>query len=272
MGARTSRSRSRLTTSSQLTGDLVGLLDHYGYEKALFVGHDWGAIVVWAMAVMHPNRVAGVINLSVPFLDRGTSEWVGIWEKLLGPDFYIVHFNRKPGVADAAFAKDPKNLLRNLYRTGQWNDPPPTAEPRPGMAMVNLVEEQNPRGRLMMSEAELDVFAKAFTAGGFTGPINWYRNFTRNWKTLGDFPQKVACNALMIHGKYDMVQASDRLTQFVPNVEVETLAVRTLDSAGRARGNEPADARLAGAKLQSLRKDEERRRVYAAPRRLTPAS
>ncbi len=207
----------------QLTGDLVGLLDHYGYEKALFVGHDWGALVVWAMAVMHPNRVAGVINLSVPFLDRGTSEWVGIWEKLLGPDFYIVHFNRKPGVADAAFAKDPKNLLRNLYRTGQWNDPPPTAEPRPGMAMVNLVEEQNPRGRLMMSEAELDVFAKAFTAGGFTGPINWYRNFTRNWKTLGDFPQKVACNALMIHGKYDMVQASDRLMQFVPNVEVETL-------------------------------------------------
>jgi pimeloyl-ACP methyl ester carboxylesterase len=207
----------------QLTSDLVGLLDHYGYEKALFVGHDWGALVVWAMAVMHPNRVAGVINLSVPFLDRGTSEWVGIWEKLLGPDFYIVHFNRQPGVADAAFAKDPKNLLRNLYRTGQWNDPPPTDEPRPGMAMVNLVEEKNPRGRLMMSEAELDVFAQAFTAGGFTGPINWYRNFTRNWKTLGDFPQKVACNALMIHGRYDMVQASDRLTQFVPNVEVETL-------------------------------------------------
>ena len=144
----------------QLTSDLVGLLDHYGYEKALFVGHDWGALVVWAMAVMHPNRVAGVINLSVPFLDRGTSEWVGIWEKLLGPDFYIVHFNRKPGVADAAFAKDPKNLLRNLYRTGQWNDPPPTDEPRPGMAMVNLVEEKSPRGRLMMSEAELDVFPR----------------------------------------------------------------------------------------------------------------
>ena len=29
-----------------LCGDLVGLLDHYGYEKAAFVGHDWGAIVV----------------------------------------------------------------------------------------------------------------------------------------------------------------------------------------------------------------------------------
>ena len=33
--------------------------------------------------------------------------------------------------------------------------------------MINLVDEQNPRGRLMMSEAELDVFAKAFTRRRF---------------------------------------------------------------------------------------------------------
>ncbi len=107
----------------QLTGDLVGLLDHYGYEDAVFVGHDWGAIVVWGMALLHPKRVAGVINLSVPFLDRGAVEWVEFWEKMLGDDFYIVHFNRKPGVADAAFARNPKNLLRHLYRTDQWNSP-----------------------------------------------------------------------------------------------------------------------------------------------------
>ena len=206
----------------QLTGDLVGLLDHYGYEDAVFVGHDWGAIVVWGMALLHPERVAGVINLSVPFLDRGTVEWVEFWEKALGDDFYIVHFNRKPGVADAAFARNPKNLLRHLYRTDQWNSP--ARKPRPGMAMINLVDEEGPAsGRLMMSEAELDVFANAFEKGGFTGPINWYRNFTRNWHTLASIPQLVTCPALMIHGRYDIVQASDRLQQFVPNVETHTL-------------------------------------------------
>jgi pimeloyl-ACP methyl ester carboxylesterase len=206
----------------QLTGDLVGLLDRYGYEDAIFVGHDWGAIVVWGMALLHPKRVAGVINLSVPFLDRGTTEWVEFWEKMLGDDFYIVHFNRKPGVADAAFARNPKNLLRNLYRTDQWNSPPRGL--RPGMAMINLVDDEGPApGRLMMTEAELEVFAKAFEQGGFTGPINWYRNFTRNWHTLAPIPQHVACPALMIHGRYDIVQASDRLKEFVPNVEVHTL-------------------------------------------------
>jgi pimeloyl-ACP methyl ester carboxylesterase len=164
----------------QLTSDLVGLLDHYGYEKALFVGHDWGALVVWAMAVMHPDRVSGVINLSVSFLDRGTTEWVEIWEKLRGDDFYIVHFNRKPG-GRCGVRERSKNLLRNLYRTGQWEDPRPVPPQRPGMAMIN-------RRRPEPARTPDDVgggtrrLREGIYGGGFTGPINWYRNFTRNWK------------------------------------------------------------------------------------------
>ena len=203
-----------------LTGDLIGLLDHYGYHDAVFVGHDWGAIVVWNLALLHPERVHGVINLSVPFMERGPNEWVGFWEQHLGADFYIVHFNRQPGVADAAFARNPKNLLRNLYRTGQWRASP--RPPRPGMAMINLVDETDPPGELLMSEAELDVFADAFRRTGFTGGINWYRNFTRNWHLLADVPQHVDCPALMIHGQYDIVPASERIKEYVPNVEVLT--------------------------------------------------
>lgn len=40
-----------------LTGDLIALLDHYGYENATFVGHDWGANIVWNLALLHPKRV-----------------------------------------------------------------------------------------------------------------------------------------------------------------------------------------------------------------------
>jgi pimeloyl-ACP methyl ester carboxylesterase len=204
-----------------LTADLTGLLDHYGFERAVFIGHDWGAIVVWNMALLHPQRVAGVINLSVPFMQRGDREWVEFWESHLGSDFYIVHFNRQPGVADTAFARDPKNLLRNLYRTEFWHEPP--RPPQPGMAMINLVDDERAPGRLMMSEQELDVFANAFSKGGFTGPINWYRNFTRNWHRLADVRQRVDVPALMIHGRYDMVRPFDRIQEFVPNVELATL-------------------------------------------------
>ncbi len=204
-----------------LTGDLVGLLDHYGHEDAVFVGHDWGAIVVWNLALLHPNRVHGVINLSVPFMQRGPIEWVSFWESQLGGDFYIVHFNRQPGVADQALAENNERFLRNLYRTKQWQAPPPTMQP--GMPLINLANSDTPTGELMMSEAELQVFIDAFAHSGYTGGINWYRNFSRNWETTKDVVQRVDAPALMIYGKYDIVPAMENLAEFVPNVETHTL-------------------------------------------------
>ena len=204
-----------------LTGDLIGLLDHHGYDDALFVGHDWGAIVVWALAVLHPDRTAGVINLSVPFLDRGDREWTSVWEEFVGEDFYIVHFNRRPGVADAVFDSDPERFLGNLYRAGQWKEAERSLGP--GMALINLARTGNPPGTSIMSESELQVFVEAFRHSGFTGGINWYRNFARNWEILGDYPQLVEQPALAIFGKHDMVPRSENLAEFVPGVETAEL-------------------------------------------------
>ncbi len=219
-----SSSRPEAVTDSDihhLTGDLAALLDHFGHNDALFVGHDWGAIVVWNMALLQPQRVSGVINLSVPFMQRGPSEWVGFWESQLGGDMYIVHFNRQPGVADAVFAENNERFLRNLYRTGQWADKP--LDLGPGMAMINMAQTNENRGQLMMSEAELQVFVQAFAKSGYTGGINWYRNFTRNWETTADVEQVVRQPTLMIYGNYDMVPKSDNLQEFVPNLEVASL-------------------------------------------------
>lgn len=201
-----------------LTGDLAGLLDHFGYDDALFVGHDWGAIVVWNLAMMHPNRVAGVVNLSVPFMERGPSEWVGFWEKMLGGDFYIVHFNRQPGVADAAFLENCNQFLRNMYRTNQWQHPAP--ELAPGMPLIAMCTSPDLPGELLMSEAELNVFADAFRQNGFTGGINWYRNFSRNWEILKDYPQRITQPTLMIYGSHDSVPKSANLAEFVQDLEL----------------------------------------------------
>src|SRR3954462_7559136 len=38
-----------------LTGDLLGILDELGEEKAVFVGHDWGSMVVWQTSLLAPE-------------------------------------------------------------------------------------------------------------------------------------------------------------------------------------------------------------------------
>jgi len=202
----------------RLAGDLVGLLDHYGYEDATFIGHDWGATVVWGLTLLHPDRVSRVVNLSVPYLDRGEKPWLQFLEELLGPDSYFVHFARLPGVADAVFDEDPERFLRNLYRK---NEPP--REPRPGMALIELAREDAPRGEPVLTDDELAVYVSAFKSSGFTGGINWYRNLDRNWHLLADVDPVVRQPALMIYGDRDTVRKSPNLTEFVPGVEVVTL-------------------------------------------------
>lgn len=201
-----------------LSGDLVALLDHYGYEDATFVGHDWGAMVVWGLAMLHPDRVNGVINLSLPYQERGEVPWIDLLEQMLGGDYYFVHFNRQPGVADAVLDENTSQFLRNLYRKNE-----PLGEPESGMAMINLAKAEAPRGEALMSDGELAVFVSAFGRSGFTGGINWYRNLDRNWHVLADVNPIIQHPTLMIYGDRDAVLKSETLSQFVPNVEVVSL-------------------------------------------------
>ncbi|MCC8246252.1 alpha/beta fold hydrolase [Saccharothrix luteola] len=201
-----------------LSGDLVALLDHYGYDDATFVGHDWGAMVVWGLTLLHPGRVNKVVNLSLPYIERGEKPWIEVLEQVFGGDFYFVHFNRQPGVADAVFDENPLRFLRNLYRK---NVPP--AEPRPGMALINLARAEKPLGEPVMSDGELAVFVSAFESSGFTGGVNWYRNLDRNWHLLADVDPIIHQPTLMVYGDRDPVAKSENLADFVPEVEVVSL-------------------------------------------------
>lgn len=202
----------------QLTSDLVALLDHYGYENATFVGHDWGANVVWSLALLHPARVKQVINLALPYQERTPTPWIEFMEQLFGADNYLVHFNRQTGVADAILDENPSQFLGNLFRK---NVPP--APPEPGMMMINLARAETPLGDPVMSDAELAVFADAFESSGFTPSINWYRNLDRNWRLLENIEAVIQHPALMIYGDRDMIPKSERLVDFVPNVDVVSL-------------------------------------------------
>lgn len=202
----------------QLAGDLVALLDQYGYEDATFIGHDWGAMVVWWLTLLHPNRVNGVINLSIPYQERGEKPWIEWMEELFGGDYYFVHFNRQYGVADAILEENTFQFLRNMFRK---NAPP--QEPQPGMAMINLARAETPLGEPLMSDSELAVFVSAFESTGFTGSINWYRNLDRNWHLLADVNPIIQQPTLMIYGDRDVIPKSENLIKVVPNVAVANL-------------------------------------------------
>jgi len=201
-----------------LTGDLIALLDHYGYEDATFVGHDWGANVVWNLALLHPTRVNKIINLALPYQERGEQPWIEFMEMIFGGDFYFVHFNRQPGVADAIMNENAFRFLHNIFRK---NVAP--APPEPGMLMINLARAEKPLGEPLMNENELSVFVSAFESSGFTGGINWYRNLDRNWHLLADVTPIIHQPTLMIYGEQDTIPKSENLKNIVTQLDIASL-------------------------------------------------
>ncbi len=204
-----------------LTSDLEDLLLHFGHENAIFVGHDWGALVVWAMAVLKPERVRAVANLSVSYLRRGPKTWIPFWREMLGPQHYIVHFNDAPGEADAFLDAHRTNFLRNMYRRAEAPPSPPEASDLP--PLLAMAQAPTAPGASLMSDEDLAVFDQAFARTGFTPGINWYRNFDRNWARLDGVAEHIAVPTLMIWGHYDMVPPPSALEEIAPDLEVHGL-------------------------------------------------
>jgi pimeloyl-ACP methyl ester carboxylesterase len=226
-----------------LTGDLVGLLDHLGAEKAIWCGHDWGGIVVWQMPMMHPDRTAGVIGLNTPFIRRAAADPIAIMRQRLGEEMYIVHF-QKPREADAILGADARKTMDFFMRAPMPDSAPPAdnaarvlsgegdgmaTKREPGapsvFPLVKILEAYDPafdHRPIFLTDQELDVFVDTFARTGFTGGINWYRNFTRNWERSAERPDHVAVPSLMVMAEKDAVlppSAADGMEAYVPVLE-----------------------------------------------------
>jgi pimeloyl-ACP methyl ester carboxylesterase len=199
-----------------LCGDMTGLLDAVGASDAVFVGHDWGANVVWQLAVQAPERVRAVAGLSVPFVPRAPAAPIPIMRRHLGEDFYIVWF-QQPGVADEALARDVRRTLTTKrVWTAEWAED----------------DGSKPHAPEWLTEEELGVYVDAFERTGFTGGLNWYRNIDRNWELSAPFAnRRIEQPAMFLTGERDPVRKfmpAEAMRGWVTDMRAE----RLIDGAG----------------------------------------
>lgn len=213
-----------------LTGDLVGLLDALGLEKAIFAGHDWGGFVVWQMPLMHPDRVAGVIGVNTPFIPRGPIDPIEGMRMVFGEDMYIVFF-QKYGEAEKLLGADVARSMRFWYRKSSMTlaefDARPASEKNLAFLKAFQADESTWGGDQLLTKEEFDTYVRAFEKSGYEGGINWYRNFSRNWRQSEGIAEKVNVPGLMISAADDYVlrpSMADGMEQYVPDLEKHVIA------------------------------------------------
>jgi pimeloyl-ACP methyl ester carboxylesterase len=191
-----------------LTGDLTALLDELGEERAVFVGHDWGAIVVWNLAVLAPERVRAVAGLSVPFVPRAPMPPLQLLQAVSGDRFlYILYFQRV-GRPEEELGRDPRATLRRVLWGVSGDAPPGSIKRMPvdGTGWLDIFPDPPEKLPGWLTEQDLDIAVEAFARSGFRGPLNWYRNMDRNWELTEHVAQaKVEVPALFVAGTRDSI-------------------------------------------------------------------
>jgi pimeloyl-ACP methyl ester carboxylesterase len=201
-----------------LTDDLIGLLDHLGAEKAIWCGHDWGGLIAWQMPLRHPDRTAGVIGVNTPFIPRLSRDPVELYREKLGEDMYLVFF-QKPDEAEAIFEADLDKTFRfNLRKPG------PASPQEAGLPSYLALAQFNPATdeRQFLSPEDLAVYVQMFGRSGFRGGINWYRNFSRNWRDSAHLVDRIDLPSLMIMAEQDAVlppSMADNMSKYCSDLE-----------------------------------------------------
>lgn len=186
-----------------LAGDLIGLLNALDLPQAVFAGHDWGGIIVWQLALLYPERVRAVIALNTPFLPRGPLPPTEVFRRTPDGRFnYILHF-QEPGVAERELEANLEESLSQIMR---------------GIAVQ----------KDFLTNDELQTYVRAFRKGGLRGPINYYRNFDRNWRLSQQLTDRqVSQPALMITAEGDPILTpamADGMERWVPQLTRHTVS------------------------------------------------
>jgi pimeloyl-ACP methyl ester carboxylesterase len=117
-------------TQLHLVGDIIDLVDALQEEQAVVVGHDWGGPIAWDVTLMRPDRIRGVVGLSVPYIPRGPVSILTAMRSLLGEGFYMAYF-QQPGVAEAEFERDVRTTMRMCLYSVSGDAPADRAEAQP---------------------------------------------------------------------------------------------------------------------------------------------
>ena len=207
-----------------LCADIQQAMDHFGHEQVVMVGHDWGAVVAWHLALLEPERVTRLITMSVPFAGRARRPVIEILRELYADRFNYILYFQAPGEAEQELNADIERTLRLFMQ-----DQDVFLQKKP--ADARLLEGTSPPGALphWCSQEDLDVYVQTFAEHGFRGPLNWYRNFERNWQRTAFLAgRQVLQPTLFLIGDRDPVGVFEahtlkRMPESVPNLQQQVL-------------------------------------------------
>jgi len=217
----------------ELAADVAGLIDTYNQGPAIVIGHDWGCIVAWHTAWLHPEKLFGVGGLSVPWFGRGEMHMLNLIETMF-PDnyFYITDFQRQETTQQ--FDKNTRDALTRMM-VGEMAILNQPADGRSFLERIDMPAEQP----AFMPNEFLDYLISRYQTHGFGPPHNWYRNFQRTFeRTAANVDDVIKVPAMYLSGTQEWTVELARTLQLDEYEKFSDLRVTGMIEAGHWLGQE----------------------------------
>jgi pimeloyl-ACP methyl ester carboxylesterase len=130
----------------RIVGDLLGVLDHLGVERACVVGHDWGAAIAWVLASLYPDRVERLAVISVGSVTAYHEAGLAQREK----SWYMLLF-QFPGVAEQWLSESDFRNFRDLFRHPDSDTLAATLADRDRLAATLAIYRANMRAEVLVT-------------------------------------------------------------------------------------------------------------------------
>ncbi|HEU5011336.1 MAG TPA: alpha/beta hydrolase, partial [Roseiflexaceae bacterium] len=182
-----------------LVNDVGALIQELGFEKAVIVGHDWGGVIAWALAIAYPQWVERLIVLNAPH-PAALSEAFGRNWRQMARSWYIGFF-QLPWLPEWALSAGNYMGIEQMLR---------------GAAV-------NPE---IFSDEDIRRYKEAIgKPGALTAGLNYYRALIQGG-TRGLFRGsglRVNVPTLLIWGEHDIALGKELtygLDRFVSNLQI----------------------------------------------------
>jgi soluble epoxide hydrolase / lipid-phosphate phosphatase len=216
-----------------LVADLASLLRTAGRASAMWIGHDWGAAVAWALAAHHPQLCNGVAGLVVPYrtLERGWPAMLPHVNRDVYPENqfpfaqfdYMAYYEQNFDDVTKLFDSAPDRLVRTLYRPGDpdivsTRSPRSTVTADGGWFGGAAALPDTPRDAAILSDPIYTDLVESLTRNGFHGPNSYYLNHRDNHRYSDESVHGGALDmpALFIEAQYDPTADTIRSTLAEP--------------------------------------------------------
>ncbi|KAG8159920.1 hypothetical protein KVR01_010557 [Diaporthe batatas] len=209
----------------KLVSDMLALLAHLKRDKAVWIGHDWGASLTWSFAAMHPDKCVGVSCISVPYgvlESGGIDKLVSLSNRDIYPedqyplaqwDYQAFH-EEQPEKSRALLEANVANTIKALYRASGpevFGKPAFTATTRKSGGWFGPLTEapETPFETCLYADDKpaFDRVVAEFERNGFEGPNAYYLNHKANGEWLRGAPNGAVLEfpVLFVETKYDTV-------------------------------------------------------------------